>query len=358
MSDNKKLQELLKNLQTDEHLRARYISFHKANNKKAWKTFCHKANIPFYKRIGAKRLLQYAAALLIPLSVITAGLLHWDYTQYSRQSLEAITSLPQYGATLTLANGETIQLSLPDSVSSQKVDHAIVGREKIVYNHSDSEGEQQFNTLSTDAECEFRIELSDGTLVHLNKSSKLIYPVNFGSTDRTVSLEGEAYFEIAKDARRPFFVQTGSVKVKQYGTSFNLSAYAGCNAQVVLVEGSVEVSAEGHTYMMQPGQLVDYNPSDQKLDVRQVNTDLYTAWHTGKLSFQDMPLSDLVGVLSQWYEVEIRYEDESLKHIQFSGRITRQDNLNNILERLEYTQDMTFQIDGRSILISRKKKIE
>ena len=171
-----------------------------------------------------------------------------------------------------------------------------------------------------------------------------------------VRLEGEAYFEIAKDAARPFFVQTGEVQVQQFGTSFNLRAYTGREVEVVLVEGSVQVQAPGQTYTMQPGELTAYNPADGTLTSQPVNTSFYTAWHTGRLQFEEAPLGDIMTVLSRWYDVQVRYGDEAIKTLQFSGRITRHDNLLNILELMEYTQDMTFTIeDEHTILIQSKR---
>lgn len=352
--DNRQLRELMERLKTDERFLPRYQAYRQVNREKAWQTFCRRTGIPLRRRLVMRRVLQYAAVVLIALGT---GLYFLNRPAEEQPTL-AISAPPEGKAVLTLADGRTVSLDeASDSLSLPQVANATVGQAQIVYRQSDDrEASQQYNTLATDKDGEFRIELPDGTRVHLNASSRLTYPLAFEDDRRVVRLEGEAYFEIAKDAARPFFVQTGEVQVQQFGTSFNLRAYTGREVEVVLVEGSVQVQAPGQTYTMQPGELTAYNPTDGTLTSQPVNTSFYTAWHTGRLQFEEAPLGDIMTVLSRWYDVQVRYGDEAIKALQFSGRITRHDNLLNILELMVYTQDMTFTIeDEHTILIQSKR---
>ena len=211
----------------------------------------------------------------------------------------------------------------------------MIASSQIKYQQASHKTQQtEYNTLSTNTDRKYDIVLEDGTHVYLNASSRLTYPLVFPADKRVVRLEGEAYFEIAKDARRPFFVETDRLKVQQYGTSFNLRNYRESPVEVVLIEGSVEVHTSGKHHMLKPGQLASYNAQGDTLRVQDVNTALYTAWHTGQVTFNECPLRDIVKVLSQWYSIQIEFADGQIEQELFTGRISRQENLLNILESL------------------------
>ena len=235
----------------------------------------------------------------------------------------------------------------------------MIASSQIKYQQASHKTQQtEYNTLSTNTDRKYDIVLEDGTHVYLNASSRLTYPLVFPADKRVVRLEGEAYFEIAKDARRPFFVETDRLKVQQYGTSFNLRNYRESPVEVVLIEGSVEVHTSGKHHMLKPGQLASYNAQGDTLRVQDVNTALYTAWHTGQVTFNECPLRDIVKVLSQWYSIQIEFADGQIERELFTGRISRQENLLNILESLECTQDMSFAVKEGRIIISKRLKHE
>ena len=239
--------------------------------------------------------------------------------------VEGMMSRIQNEATLTLADGTVVSLdSAANGLSlQQQTAEVMIASSQIKYQQASHKTQQtEYNTLSTNTDRKYDIVLEDGTHVYLNASSRLTYPLVFPADKRVVRLEGEAYFEIAKDARRPFFVETDRLKVQQYGTSFNLRNYRESPVEVVLIEGSVEVHTSGKHHMLKPGQLASYNAQGDTLRVQDVNTALYTAWHTGQVTFNECPLRDIVKVLSQWYSIQIEFADGQIEQELFTGKPT------------------------------------
>lgn len=355
MQEEDELKRILDELKADNRLLSRYKCHRRINKEKAWRQFCNRTGMSFRHRfLHRRKLLQYAAILLLPISMAAWAFLAQLADTASRRMQQTLCGVETTGATLTLSDGSTLALGKSGHTSGPA--GLSIDSTQVVYHSSSSQPLTAMNSLATGSKHEYTLVLEDGTRVHLAPDSRLTYPVRFDNDNRTVNLEGEAYFDIAKDSQRPFYVKTASMQVRQYGTSFNLRAYHGQPAEVVLVEGSVEVSSAGGSSRMQPGQLATVNPETCEITTKDVNTDLYTAWHTGQMRFEDSPLHELTDVLSRWYGVEIRLEDKGLGNLLFSGRLRRQENLRHILERMEYTGDITFSIEDSYILIRRAKK--
>ena len=161
------------------------------------------------------------------------------------------------------------------------------------------------------------VELSDGSVVHLNYGSRMKYPQNFSGETRSVSLTGEGYFEIAHNPDKPFVVSTGIVDVKAVGTIFNVNAYPENNdISTTLVEGKVllekQLPGENfiHLGVMKPGQHVIYNSSTGKMKVNVGDVDKYIAWKDGKLVFDNDPIEQVAQRLSRMFNVDIQIENE------------------------------------------------
>ena len=360
--DKTERKQLIDKLEEDESFLSRYRCYSRVDKKKAWKQFCQQTRIPFYLRISRRQWIRYAALWILPIGMITALSLYRILPEEPALFyVEGMMSRIQNEATLTLADGTVVSLdSAANGLSlQQQTAEVMIASSQIKYQQASHKTQQtEYNTLSTNTDRKYDIVLEDGTHVYPNASSRLTYPLVFPADKRVVRLEGEAYFEIAKDARRPFFVETDRLKVQQYGTSFNLRNYRESPVEVVLIEGSVEVHTSGKHHMLKPGQLASYNAQGDTLRVQDVNTALYTAWHTGQVTFNECPLRDIVKVLSQWYSIQIEFADGQIEQELFTGRISRQENLLNILESLECTQDMSFAVKEGRIIISKRLKHE
>jgi transmembrane sensor len=190
-----------------------------------------------------------------------------------------------------------------------------------------------------------QIKLSDGTKIWLNSGTTLLYPDRFAGTKRSVSIEGEAYFEVAKMKGKPFTVNTSDIKVEVLGTSFNLSAYKDDAAtSVTLVEGKVTVQdIAGKTVArLIPGQMATKNKSGTKIGIQTVQTSFYSAWTEGKIFFDDEPLDQIAVKLERWFNVEINFADEKLKSQRFTGTILKNKPVDQIMQALQLLAPIKF----------------
>ena len=190
-----------------------------------------------------------------------------------------------------------------------------------------------------------QLTLSDGTKIWLNSGTILRYPEKFAEKCRSVSIDGEAYFEVAKMARKPFIVNTTDLKVKVLGTSFNVSAYKeDAMTAVTLVEGKVAIQdCAGKTIAtLSPGQLATKNKSSNILELQDVETSFYDAWKDGKIYFDDESLDQIALKLERWFNVEITFADQRLKSHRFTGTILKNKPVDQIMQALELLSPIRF----------------
>lgn len=195
------------------------------------------------------------------------------------------------------------------------------------------------------------VVLCDGTTVLLNSGSKLIYPANYNSGERVVNLEGEAFFVVKKDPVHPFFVQTSTLSFKVYGTSFNIQAYPEDNEiNTTLVEGSLGVINKNGNELTKlvPGENVKYMNKTNKLILSTVNTDLYTSWKEGLITFKNEKLKDIARKIERWYNVEIVIQNSKLEDELYMGTIMKNKPVDQILEVLSLTSSLNYRIIPRA----------
>ena len=196
----------------------------------------------------------------------------------------------------------------------------------------------------------------DGTKICLNAGSVLRYPDYFAGSTREIYLSGEAYLEVAKDSARPFIVRTKEISVRVLGTVFNVNAYPDADyIRTTLVEGKVETLCGAERIEMQPGTQVAYDKRGKKSDYFPVDVHLYTSWKDGYYDFEGMALSELMQILSRWYDVKVEFAEPSLRNLKFSGRLKRYEDVRLLFERLEYTKDVTFTYENGSYVIRGKR---
>ena len=161
------------------------------------------------------------------------------------------------------------------------------------------------------------VQLSDGSVVHLNYGSKLKYPQVFLGETREVKLHGEGFFEVAHNHEKPFVVKTQNLNVKALGTVFNVLAYADNDfVETTLVSGKVVLEqnrVDGKTLSlvaMVPGQHVDFNIESGKMECSSGNIEKYLAWKDGKMVFEDATITEVAKQLSRVYNVEIEISND------------------------------------------------
>ncbi len=308
------------------------------------------------KRIAT---LASAAASVIILTTLFVLLPHGLRT--GRDVIPAISpSIPPGTdkAMLILDDGSTIDLSLQKELSIQSGGTTITSRgTSIEYQHREETGAAllKYNMLTVPRGGEFFMTLADGTSVWLNSGTSLRYPVQFASGAREVELLGEAYFEVARDEQRPFRILSGAQVVEVIGTSFNISSYADDEQiSTTLISGKVNVYLTADPAVSQiltPSHQSVFHKTSGLLTQAEVNADEYTSWKEGWFRFEDQDLSEMMKTLSRWYDVSVTFENKVAMNLKFTGNIRRYENFEKILEIIERTKEVEFEITDKQIII-------
>jgi transmembrane sensor len=249
-------------------------------------------------------------------------------------------------ALITLANGKQIAL---DSVSDGTLategnaDLVKTADGQIVYNQRSAAGGRElvYNTLIVPRGSKIvTLTLADGSKVWMNSGSSLRYPVSFMGSERRVEITGEAYFEVAHDPNKKFYVAAGNVTTEVLGTRFNVNAYSDEGAiKVTLLEGSVKVvslhlskGVSTENVVIKPGQQAEAGAAIK------VNSDVdmetVMAWKNGLFQMKGTDLASLMRQISRWYDVQVHYEGP-LPQKSFGGSINRDVNLSDVMKALE-----------------------
>ncbi|HVS98692.1 MAG TPA: FecR domain-containing protein [Puia sp.] len=285
-----------------------------------------------------------AAAVVLMLG---AGGWWWSQTRSRSSSVPpAVAKIdvpaPQSNrATITLGNGRQVFL---DSVGSGAL--AVQGNVRIVklpdgqvaYQPTRvASGEISFNTLTNPRGSRVvTVTLSDGTKVWLNAGTTLRYPAAFSGGERTVQIDGEAYFEVSSDMHRPFGVVKGNTKVLVLGTAFDINAYGDEPAlRVTLLAGKVQVEKENSKLVLRPGEQAVVTGTIERQDG--LDTSVVMAWKNGLFAFAGSDLETVMRQLSRWYDVDVRYEG-AIPPRRFGGKLDRSATLDQVLKTLASTR--------------------
>lgn len=352
---NRKLFEQI--CQEDLFSKERYV-YEKIHDTKAFSVFEKRVRKVSSRSIG--NWWKYAAVLLFPILVVGAWKLMHETEQVSIVASSVAPIQPGCSqAVLVLDDGRKVFLKEEEEgVISEDKEITVTGeKDRLVYTSSEGKNvdEIRFNELEVPRGGEYKVRLADGTLVYLNSATRMKYPVKFDEKERKVYLSGEAYFEVAKDPERPFFVEMEGVEVRVYGTSFNVNTHQEGNIQTVLVKGSigVKVLSSGMESMIRPGQMAEFKQGNTKVDVKDVNVAVYTDWKDGIFRFENQRLEDILTVLSNWYDVDVFYQTASVKELHFSGYMERYKDVSVILEAITLSTGVTFSIQGKTIVVSK-----
>lgn len=214
---------------------------------------------------------------------------------------------------------------------------------------------EKINSLTVPQGGEFSVILSDGTKVWLNAQSRLEYPEVFTGDCRKVRLEGEAYFEVAKNKDKPFIVRLQKADIRVLGTNFNVKAFSEEKRTITtLLEGSVEIAVSGQKVKIKPNQQVCYISGENDLKVTEVDAVDFVAWKEGKFVFRNEPLEYMMETIARWYNIRVFYQNPEVKAIPFSGKMDRYGSVEEVLKMIEQTGKVGFQLSGKGLIVRAK----
>lgn len=319
---------------------------------------------PQYVKSNNNLWLKTAASVML---IISAGLLlHNIYSANKKQNVVSIQQnaphviLPGSNkAILTLGNGKKVILDEATKGQVAVQHNAVIKKTtagQLVYISNTiaqtAKAENVLNTLSVPAGGQYNIVLADGTKVFLNSKSSITYPTTFSGKVRNVTLVGEAYFEVAKNAAMPFKVNVaGKQQVEVLGTHFNIMAYADDNdIKTTLLEGSVKVSLPGYQAILKPGQMANHKLSTSSVTIVAADMDEVMAWRNGYFQFHHEDIKSIMKKIARWYNVDVAYNSNITNHT-FGGIYLRNRDLTELLKGLEYTGHVHFKVEGRRVTV-------
>ena len=303
-----------------------------------------------------KPWLRYAAAaVLLAAMVTTITIIVRNNRDRSAQLMANEHHHPAPGgnhATLTLSDGRKILLDSAQGNIMQQ-DRFLVTNENGKLDYEGAAGKIENHTLSTPRGGQYQLSLPDGTQVWLNTASSISFPTSFKGSNRSVTITGEAYFEVAKNKDMPFLVNVNNrASVEVLGTHFNVRSYPDESAiKTTLLEGKVKVLAAGgsrQSAILQPGEQAGIRNA-QLLVTRDIDPDAAVAWKSGIFDFSEADLPMVMRELSRWYDIEVQYEGP-LPTDLYEGRIPMSASLGDVLKLLE-KNDVRFRLKGKTLTV-------
>lgn len=233
----------------------------------------------------------------------------------------------------------------------------ILGYGSLYFNRKDQSSQYSglYNTIDVPWGQRSQVTLYDGTKVWINSGTKLKYPVTFSKDTRDVYVEGEAYFDVAKDKEHPFIVNAGQLKIKVLGTRFNVCAYPeDKNSYTTLEEGSVNAmnTNNGEQLTLKPGEQVTFNPETNNLKYQEVNTELYTSWKENLLRFDEATFEELIIKMERWYGINITIDPSVDRNEKYTMTI-KTESLREMLSLISKTTQIKYEINGNSVRINK-----
>lgn len=298
-----------------------------------------------------RTLLKFAAIMILPLS-LGVFLLIRENKQEKVVYAEVPVQPGRKQAVLTLSSGQ--QVMLADTIVHVNEKGMVISNfpdKELVYKimNDTMKTETIYNTVTVPRGGEYKLVLADGTIVWLNSDSHIRYPVTFSGNTRQVELEGEAYFEVAKDVEKPFIVRMNEYNVRVTGTQFNVRNYSNESLATTLVEGGVQIERKGKVDRLRPGQQAVLE--NNEIRIRVVNVEEQVAWRHGAFGFTQCRLENIMEELARWYDVDVFYMNQQVKDYHFSAWFKRSSSINEVINILEKTKKISLDLKGRILTV-------
>lgn len=302
-----------------------------------------KKRLKFKKRSPVIKWWHYAAAACI-VSII--GLATYYYWLSVKTTIPVVVKKEQQDvlpgalyAELKLPTGQVIKL---DGLSDTAIGNIQIKNGEVIY--SSSAYDTLMHEINIPRKGSYHLVLPDGSKVWLNAESSIRYPGAFAGDKRKATVTGETYFEVAKDASKPFIVTINDVTIEALGTAFNINGF---DKKVTLTEGSIRVGQQGKAMILKPGEQIE--TSSWMVSAADITPVL--AWTKNQFRFKNATIQEVMKPVERWYDVSVVYEDKINYH--FNGTIDRGVPVSKLLQLLEETGNVHLKIEGNTIIVKK-----
>lgn len=354
IAENERNKDLFDKICSEDTMQKKIHNYKNSDAEQAFDKFL-KARTQRSKRRILYRVLSGAATIALCLGL-------WTLVQLQKQKTQPLqvatteqhaTDMSENKPVLTLGDGTQMNvwgdnLHFKETEKGQKI---MLG-DSLLSQRDDSTTTESYNTLDVPAMCDFHFTLSDGTKVWMNAASTLKYPTKFAADSRTIFASGEIYLEVAKDAKRPFYVAIDGITVKVLGTSFNIRAYENENdTKVTLIEGKIAAQTNDKEYTLTPGKQLKRGKTFGGVGIRTVDPTEIIAWTKGYYVFKKSRLQDVATTLQNWYGVTIMMTSEISSTTTYTGVVNKKESLDVFLRRLEEVSNVRCSRNGKFVTI-------
>lgn len=293
-------------------------------------------------------LLRTALSIAAAALVIVSTYLVFAPNHKLSPSIAAGATSHAKDVTLQLPNGQ--QVNLNNTRQQIQVGNVTLNNySKQLSYTATAENNHQQATLMVPQGKDYTIKLSDGSTIQLNAGTKLQFPLSFNGTNREISLDGEAYLEVAHDDKKPFIVHLPHLTVHVLGTEFNVNTYDSGHVNVSLVKGAVKLHTAKDSILLHPGFAVHVQngvaPREIPFDEEEV-----LSWRQGIYTFNNATVTEIAKVITRWYGLNVVIENPATARHRFKGFIDRSQSIRPFLEGLKFTEQFDYYFDKDSTL--------
>lgn len=351
MEQSDERRKLIDSLQNKDQVKQDLRLYKSFDKEKSWQKLQDRIGIQKRKQ----QFVWYRVAAVAIILIVAASALYYQY-EYNPSNTTVAEIIPpgEFNAILKIENQETIVIrdTLSAPIISGITQIAEVKNGELQYNNTEAIEPVKME-IEVPERSEFYFKLSDGSELWMNAGSKAIFKQPFTDSERNIYVEGEAFFKVSRDTERPFIVDVlGKNKIEVLGTQFNVRAYADeQHYQTTLVEGKIAWEDGETKFYLEPNQMLNYAVEGKDATVSDVNTYQYTAWIDGRFVFENAALSEIMNTMGRWYGVGFKFNNDKLKETRFSVDVKRYEDMQTILDMLEITQKVQFEISSKEIFV-------
>ncbi len=317
------------------------------------------------RKVKLQRRISWAASIFLVFSVGVLAYLFLSERGANSYFVDSVNVTQSHDARLVLSDGEEIALIGNSSTISLNDNELILDNDSVIdllQRKPKEDKEIQMNEVIIPYGKNSKLLLDDGTKVWLNAGSRLAFPTKFTGKNREVFLEGEAYFEVAKNKNQSFIVNASEISIRVLGTHFDISAYPGDeNVETVLLEGSVVVSAPKlfglgkNDVLLKPYQKANFDKEESRIEVvDEPNAEQYISWTDGWFQFSKESLRSVFNKLERYYNVEIILPPNFLSTELISGKLDLKESLEEVMVTLKDVAEIEYRVSGNIIYIDKK----